>query len=146
VNRQLNLRGKMMNRKMLFIPAGLWNLGIGFTGLFFHDFAMGLFFGAAAVTGDFLAVLMTRVVMLAIIIFGIGYLMAAYDPEKNHGVIILGLLSKFILFVIYTWYFVLDMATILAFLTVLGDLFWGLLFIWFLLKGDTVSLNAEEKR
>ncbi len=134
-----------MNRKILFIPAGLWNLSIGFTGLFFHNFAMGLFFGPAAVTGDFLALLMTRVVMLAIIIFGIGYLMAAHDPEKNHGIIILGLLSKFILFAIYTWYFVLDMATILAFLTVLGDLFWGLLFIWFLLKGDTASLNTEEK-
>jgi len=125
--------------------AGLWNLGIGLTGLLFHNFAMGLFFGPAAVTGDFLALLMTRIVMLAIIIFGIGYIMAAFDPERNRGVIILGLLSKFILFAIYTWYFIFDLATILAFLAVLGDLFWGFLFIWFLLKGDTASLITEEK-
>lgn len=126
-----------MNQKTLFIPAGLWNLGIGFTGLLFQAFAMNLFFGHGVFTEGFLESAMTRIVMLAIIIFGIGYLMVARNPEENRGIIVLGLLSKFILFAMYTYYFFINMATIWAFLTVLGDLFWGLLFIWFLVRGNS---------
>ncbi len=129
-----------MNQKILFTPAGLWNLSIGFTGLLFQEFAINLFFGDGAYTGEFIAVIMTRIVMLAVIIFGLGYLMVARDPEGNRGVIILGLLSKLILFIMYTYYFMINLATIWAFLAVLGDFFWGILFIWYLCKGNTDSM------
>ena len=132
-----------MKKEMLFIPAGLWNIGIGMTGLCFQAFAMNLFFGEGAYSGEFIAVVMTRIVMLAIIIFGVGYLMAAHDPVGNRGVIILGLASKFILFGIYTFYFITGQATIWAFLAVLGDFFWGLLFIWYLAQSRKESTEGR---
>ncbi|PKL38432.1 MAG: hypothetical protein CVV44_11130 [Spirochaetae bacterium HGW-Spirochaetae-1] len=128
--------------KNIFTLGALWNWGVGLIGLVFTDFAIGLFFGAVAVTDNYFALLMFRIVMLAVIIFGIGYFMVSRSLYLNRGLVWLGLLSKMILFFMFTWYFILGMATIFAFLTVAGDLIWSLIFLAFLWQTrDSVDVN-----
>ena len=58
--------------KMFFLGS-LWNIGIGLIGLCFYNFAITMFFGAAAVTDNLLALIFFRFFMIAVILFGIGY-------------------------------------------------------------------------
>lgn len=117
--------------KMFFL-AGLWNLCIGLTGLFFTDFSVALFFGEGAVTSAFLAVVMFRLFMVAIMIFGLGYYLVSRELMLNRGIIWLGLISKIILFVIFIYFFFTGKATLIAALALSGDFLWSLLFLQFI--------------
>ena len=128
-------------RKMFALGA-LWNLAIGLTGLVAADFAVTLFFGSAAVTDNFLALLMLKVVMLAIIIFGIGYYLVSLSLQHNRGLIWLGMLSKLILFSLFGFYFFQGQVAILGFLAVCGDVLWSIGFLAFLWQTrSSVSIN-----
>ncbi len=118
----------------MFALAGLWNVCIGLTGLVFADFSVALFFGRTAVTGDFLGGLSFRLFMVAIITFGIGYCLVSRDLGLNRGIVSLGLACKMILFVMFTYYYFTGRATIMAALTVAGDLAWSVLFMVFLFR------------
>jgi len=118
--------------KKMFALGGFWNLGIGFTGLLFTDFAVGLFFEPGVNAETFLGSMMLKIVMLAVIIFGIGYLMVARSIEHNRGLVWLGILSKLILFCFFLWYFIMGKTAILGFLTLCGDFLWSVLFLLFL--------------
>ncbi len=128
--------------KMFFL-AGLWNLGIGLIGLFFTDFSVALFFGQNAVTANFLALVMFRLFMVAIIIFGIGYYIVSRALMLNRGIIWLGLVSKIILFVIFIFFFFTGKATLIAALALTGDFLWSLLFLLFIRQtGGLVKINT----
>jgi hypothetical protein len=116
----------------MFFCAGLWNLAIGMTGACAMDFSIALFFGSGAVTGDFIAVMSFRLFMIAIVIFGIGYLMVSRNLAANRGIVWLGLVCKVILFLLFYYYFFTGRATALAALALAGDGAWSALFGLFL--------------
>ena len=116
----------------MFALAGLWNLGIGLTGLFFTDFSVALFYGPAAVTDDFLGLVSFRLFMVAIVIFGIGYLLVSRELMLNRAVVWLGFLCKVILFLLFLYFFLNGKATLMAMLALTGDFAWSLLFGLFL--------------
>ncbi|HOO73194.1 MAG TPA: hypothetical protein PK926_15660 [Spirochaetota bacterium] len=118
----------------LFALAGLWNVAIGMTGLLFTDFSIALFYGPAAVTGDFVALLSFRLFMVAIIAFGIGYYLVSRDTGLNRGIVCLGLACKMILFAVYLCCYFTGRATVMAALAVTGDFLWSLLFGLFLYR------------
>lgn len=118
--------------KKMFFYAGLWNAGIGITGLTSPDFCTALFFGPDIITSEFTGRLMFRLFMTAVIIFGAGYYIVSRDLMLNRGIIWLGLTSKIILFTIFIYYYIIQKATLIAALAVTGDFLWSLLFILFL--------------
>jgi len=122
--------------KIIFTLAALWNICVGATGLLFQDYSIQLFYGTSALHETFIAMLNYRIVMLAIIIFGLGYFIVSRAPLLNRGIIWLGILSKLILFCIFTFYFFTGNTTIFAFLLVCGDMAWSLIFLYFLFKSS----------
>lgn len=129
--------------KRMFFLAALWNTGIALTGLFFTDFSIALFFGEAAITANFLALLMFKLFMAAIMVFGAGYYLVSLELMLNRGVIWMGLASKLILFVVFIFLFLLGKASLIAMLALTGDFLWSLLFILFLHKSrKSVKLNT----
>lgn len=127
----------------VFLGAFIWNVCIGFTGVIFTDFSIALFFGDNAITGDFVANIFFRLFMVAVIIFGAGYYLVSRELMLNRGIIILGLASKIILFVIFMFFYISGKATIIAALAVTGDFLWSLLFIIFLKETlNRVKINS----
>jgi hypothetical protein len=120
--------------KKLFALGALWNISIGLTGVLFYDFSATLFFGADAVAHNLMSVLFFKLLMTAIIAFGIGYYIVSRDLFLNRGIVWLGLVCKMILFAVFTWLFFDGQAQVMAFLAVLGDFAWSLLFILFLIQ------------
>lgn len=128
--------------KVFFLGA-LWNICLGLAGILFYDLTITLFFGAEAVSHDLVSSLFYRLFMAAIIIFGIGYYIVSRDLSRNRAVLWLGLAGKITLFIVFTVLFVTGNATILAILTLTGDLAWSILFLLFLWQTkDTVTKNS----
>ncbi|MGE5423258.1 MAG: hypothetical protein ACM3QW_08340 [Ignavibacteriales bacterium] len=118
--------------KRLFFVGALWNLGIGLTGIVATNFAMLLFFGtqgADSIAGNLIATLFVRLFMSAVVIFGIGYYLVSLNLNKNRAVIGLGLISKILLFLIFTYLYFTGIATLLGFLTLVGDFVFSIFFI-----------------
>jgi len=118
--------------KKMFFLAGIWNILIALTGLIATDFSVALFFGADAVTENFLAVLHYRFFVIVVLIFGAGYIMVSVDLMLNRGIVWLGLFSKLILFAFYIYYYMADKATLLAMVALTGDLLWAFIFLLFI--------------
>jgi len=129
--------------KRMFILAGLWNAGIAFIGLTFTVFSITLFFGRDAGTSEFMGLLMFRLFMAAVMIFGAGYYIVSRELTLNRGIIWLGLSSKLILFTVFLLFFISGKVTLIAALAVTGDFLWSLLFILFLHQTrDRIKINT----
>ena len=116
----------------LFLLAGLWNFVAASSALFFTRFAMGLFFGASAYTGDYHQAMLFRAFGIAVLLFGIGYTLVSRDPSRNRAVVWLGVAGKLAVFGVFTHALVTDHATLMGWGVALGDLLWGFGFLWFL--------------
>jgi hypothetical protein len=84
------------------------------------------------VSYNLISALFYRLFLTAVIMFGIGYYIVSRNLTLNRAVVWLGLVSKLILFAVFTVLFFIDKATLLAFLALCGDAAWSLLFILFL--------------
>lgn len=120
--------------KKLFFLGSLWNLSIGITGIFFYEFCVTMFFGKEAIAYNLLSVLFFKLMMTAIVMFGIGYYLVSRELTLNRGIVWLGLVSKLILFTVFAYYFIVGQATLFAFLTLCGDFTWSIFFIRFLVQ------------
>ena len=126
----------------LFSLGALWNVCIGLTGVVFYEFSVTLFFGSDAVAYNLISVMFYKLLMIAIIVFGVGYFIVSRDLALNRGIVWLGLVCKLILFFIFTYLFIGGRATLLAFLTLCGDFIWSLFFMLFLWQTkDGVRVN-----
>jgi len=120
--------------KNMFTMASLWNLSIGLTGLIFTEFSIKLFFGDTAYTGDFVAIVCFRIIMIAVFIFGTGYFIVSRDLMLNRGMVLTGLASKIFLFALFIVLYFTARATLIAALALTGDFLWSILFILFLIQ------------
>jgi hypothetical protein len=66
--------------------------------------------------------------------FGIGYYLVARDLNKNHGIVVLGAIEKFYVFILFLIYFVLGYTNFVPMIFVIIDLIFGCLFVEFLIK------------
>ncbi len=124
---------------LMFLLGALWNVSIGITGCLFYRFSAVLFFGDSVVTEGLIAGLFFRLLMVAVLIFGVGYYLVSRELTLNRGIVWLGLASKLILFTVFTWLFLAGKTTIMAQLALTGDLVWSVFFARFLyLSRDTV--------
>jgi len=118
--------------KYLFIVAGLYNIINSLIFLLASLFMIEVFpmFGVA-VPPSFVWLHLT---LLLIIMFGIGYFIVARDLSDNHGVVVIGGLSKVIFAAVTFIYMILGEVGFMVFALGAVDIVFVCLFVEFLLK------------
>jgi cytochrome c biogenesis factor len=120
-----------------FLVSAIWNLYFSISALAMRDFNLKLAFGdeaPAAVAGNFYASTFYNFMFAAVLVFGIGYYIVSRDVNRNHGIVLLGIIGKLCFFVYYGIMYIQSQCTIVAFLSVTGDFIFALLFLYFLLQ------------
>jgi hypothetical protein len=126
--------------KILFLVAGLWNLGAAIPcwlgGVFMPEVTFGLF-GMPTPSSLFPFHAMFWFIMT----FGIGYIIVSRDIYKNHGIIVIGIFGKILFFIDCIITLILKEANIIVVLTGVVDLIFVILFIEFLLTSKKVTVT-----
>ncbi|MBI9078038.1 MAG: hypothetical protein JEZ02_21755 [Desulfatibacillum sp.] len=119
--------------RKFFVIAALWNILSAVPATLWPEFNMKIFYDV--LYGDDYAVMLNRCFWISVLIFGIGYAIVSNAPEKNQGIIVMGVLGK--IAVTINWIsLVLDGdATFVAFLGAAGDSIFTVYFIYFLASG-----------
>ena len=86
-------------------------------------------------TDDFYRLFLNTVFMIVVLIFGIGYLIVAYDPPARKGIIFLGAMGKIVVGIMFYYLLAIDRVTLLPPLAGTGDLIFTLYFVHYLVKG-----------
>jgi len=118
--------------RKFFLIAALWNFSGALPAIFYPALNMKFFYGVQ--TDNYYILFLNMAFWGAVLIFGIGYLIVSYNPGKNHGIVIMGIIGKTM--VAATWYYLFgtDRATILSFLAATGDILFTLYFIYYLIR------------
>ena len=119
--------------RKFFLIAAIWNILSAVPATFWPEFNMKIFYDV--LYGEDYAIMLNRCFWISVLIFGIGYWMVSRAPEKNQGILVMGVLGK--IAVAVNWFaLVLDgMATFVAFFAALGDTVFTIYFIYFLFSG-----------
>jgi hypothetical protein len=112
--------------KKLFIVAAIWNLGIAILLL------IGSFFGTSGFQA--LSLMYYQGFLMAVLLFGIAYLMVGLDLGNNHLVILLGAIAKALLFLLFLIYYLSGDLPLFHMLAGVGDLIFSIFFIEFLIN------------
>ena len=127
--------------KILFIIAGIWNLGAAIScwigSVFMPDVFFKMFGMPSAVS-----LFSFHAMFWFILAFGIGYLIVSRDITKNHGIVFIGMLAKILFFIDCIITLILKEANIMLLMTGIVDLIFAALFIEFLLKTKKVTVQT----
>jgi hypothetical protein len=127
--------------KILFLIAGLWNLGaaiICWIGCVFMPDMFFKMFGMPSPASLF----PFHAMFWFILTFGIGYFIVSCDITKNHGIIFVGILAKILFLIDCIITLISKEANIMLLTTGIIDLIFAILFIEFLLKTKKVSIQT----
>ena len=127
--------------RKFFLLSACWNMFGAIPALIAPRLNMLIFYGVK--TDDFYMLLLNRFAWVAILIFGIGYLIIAYDPKRAVGIIIMGIIGKTCVAVLWYYLFGIDRATIFAVFAATGDSIFTLYFIAFLITNRESSPDTK---
>ncbi len=117
----------------LFLIGAIWNwfvaISLFLMSIFMLDFTAALFEMEIPPS-----LVWFHVVVGVVFIFGFGYYLVSRDLGKNHGVVILGILEKFMFFIVLLIYFFLGDFNFFAVLLVAVDFVFGCLYLEFLIN------------
>jgi len=118
--------------KYLFLISAIWNFIIGLVFIVLSPLADSLvpMFGMEVPP----SLVFYHSFFGFVIVFGIGFYLVARDINKNHGIVVLGAIEKFYVFILFLIYFVLGYSNFLPILFVIVDLIFGCLFVEFLIS------------
>ena len=88
---------KIKYYKILFLVAGIWNLVAAITCWLGSIISTELFFGLFGMPVPS-SLFPFHAMFWFVVIFGVGYFIVSRDINKNHGIILIGLLGKTIFF------------------------------------------------
>lgn len=140
-----------MTWRKFFVLSALWNFTAAIPGIMFPSFSLRFFYGIE--TTDFHLLLLTSLFWGAVLIFGIGYLIVANDPEKNTGIVVLGVAGKIVMAIVwYCLYFLCsDRSTIAVVFAATGDLVFSSCFVYHLVRkrsntlvGSSYNINRQD--
>lgn len=121
----------------IFLVAAIWNLYFSITAIVMRDFNMQVFFGGDAVSlmnGNYYATVFYNLMWAAVLVFGIGFYIVSRDVNKNHGIVLLGIIGKLCFLVYYAVMYAASKCTIWGLLGVVADNIFALVFVYFLLQ------------
>lgn len=123
--------------KVLFLFSALFNWTVGLLFLFFDRPVR-----TAINLKPSLDPTSWHIVLSFILVFGLGYYFISQDLEKNSNIIKMGTIGKLAVFVIYLLDFIKGEIPLLAFMMVVPDLIFALLFIKCLLDLSKQSASV----
>lgn len=115
----------------LFLIAAIYNFFAALSFLLLPNFSAKLMFEAGALT-PYYAHAFFNFTWVLVLIFGIGYYIVSRDINKNHGVVVIGILGKLFFFFYYLHMYQHSRCSILGMMGVTGDLIFSALFAFFL--------------
>jgi hypothetical protein len=115
------------NWRLFFLISALWNFFGGVPGALKPADNLEKYYNVK--TDDFITIFLNRGIWICVLIFGIGYLLVAYDPVMFYGIIIMGIIGK--IAIAFLWFYLraigkLEMIGVIA---ATGDLLFTVLFI-----------------
>ena len=118
--------------KYLFLIGAIWNLVVGLVFIVLSPLADSLvpMFGMEVPP----SLVFYHSFFGVVFVFGIGYYLVARNINKNHGIVVLGAITKFYAFILYLIYFILGYSNFLPILFVTVDLIFACLFVEFLIS------------
>ncbi|WP_372365190.1 hypothetical protein [Candidatus Uabimicrobium sp. HlEnr_7] len=125
-----------MNMKVIqifFTIAALWNITGAGGALLFPEFHTQLFFELSNSKFDIVAHVNTQAFWVSVLFFGVGYAIVAYNPRKNHGILLIAILGKLYVAVLWSYYWWNGKIKFFGLVGAVGDFVFALLFIAFLL-------------
>jgi len=125
--------------RKFFLIAALWNFTFIPPALLFPSFEVRLMYGLK--TSDFYILYLNTAFFLTVLVFGIGYLIIAYDPGKNLGIILMGIIAKTMVGIGFYYLFSIDKVTLIPVFGGTVDLLFTLYFIYYLIKGPRSELQ-----
>jgi len=125
-------------RKFFYIAA-LWNFFFSIPALIFPSLQVQLMYGFK--TTSFYILYLNTALFITVLIFGIGYFMIAQAPEKNLGLVKLGIIGKTVVGVGFYALFSAGRVTFIPVLGGTGDLIFTFYFITYLLAGPRSAGN-----
>ena len=134
--------GSYQTWRRFFLVSGLWNLSGSIPTLIAPSLNLKLFYGLES--HEYYHLFLNRGLWWAVLIFGIGYLIAAGDPGRHLGIIVMGVLGKTVIAVHWFYLFAIDRAAIFAVLAAAGDSLFTVGFLIYLFLGPreaSVSSN-----
>lgn len=140
----MDQRTKGKYSKLFFIGA-LWNLSIAGSGLLLPKLINKLAFGFRSVIAYGPATFALRLTWALVFVYGIGYYLVSRDPEKNRGVVWMGVLGKLAFFFTALVYYSRKVITLLTMLLCFGDFVFSALFAHFLVKTRNEAEGAVPK-
>ena len=117
----------------LFKVAALYNVLAAVFYLVFPELGAKLMFKNSAVA-IYPAIIFYNFTWVAVLLFGIGYYIVSLDVNKNHGIVVIGILGKLFFFFYFLYLYFQSQCTLLAVAGGIGDLLFVILFAWFLYK------------
>lgn len=119
--------------KYLFIIGALWNFVLAL------PYLISSFMGTTIFTGA--SLMYYQGFLCIVIIFGIGYFMVGLNIDKNHGIVIMGVIGKILVFIFFLVYYLMGHLPFRYVLVGVGDLIFAILFIKFLIYYQAVNKN-----
>ena len=126
--------------RKFFLIASLWNFSFVVPALLFPSLEVRLMYGFR--TDDFYILFLNTTFFLTVLVFGIGYLIIAYDPGKNLGIVLLGIIGKTMVGIGFYYLYSIDRVTLMPVFGGTGDLLFTLYFIYYLAKGPKSELQT----
>ena len=115
---------------LLFLVAAIWNIVVATFCTVASPVAWSLLFDFEFPDG--LVMMLFRIMVLAIALFGLGYYIVSRDPGKNRGIVWMATIGKITLFLLFTNGFFSGYVTTIGITLLTGDFLWGIAFIYFL--------------
>lgn len=117
--------------RFFFLAAAIWNFAGGAMGLVFLEPLSKLAWPRTALLGDPISVQFAMMVFGLVAVLGIGYLLVAFDPGRNRGLVLTAAIGKPVVLALGT-YFSLGAGTPWLLIPAGGVVVFTLGFWWFL--------------
>jgi hypothetical protein len=118
----------------LFVVAFFWNMIAAVAALVQPDQNFKLMYDVAVDESNHLLYFGWELFWINVALFGVGYLIVAFNPRKNHGIIALAIVGKSYIGMRWIYLYFSDQAEIFALVGGIGDIVFALIFIYVLPK------------
>ena len=116
--------------KIVFLIVGGINVLGTLPGILYPQTGLSEFTGT--ITSEFYSLFLFRSLWIVVLLFGIGYLLVAFNPSKNHGILVIGGIGKLIFALHLLWAYGSHSFSSMALMTGVMDLVWVIIFSIFL--------------
>ena len=133
------------NYSKLFLIGALWNMLFASCGLFVPRLADKLLFGFKSAITSGTTAFGLKLTWALVFVFGIGYYIVSLDPEKNRGIVWMGILGKLAFFFTTVQFYCKKAIILLTPILAFGDFVFSVLFAMFLFKTKDDAKGAVPK-